>query len=147
MRFRDVSELRQALKGSDIELPADLPKPPPRKRGLPKDDHLARQFEGVWALIEGPDLIPEYRFHTVREWRADYAHPSARVTIEIEGGTRNRNKPGRHNRHDGYRDDCIKYNAATLEGWCVFRFTSDMLDAENLRPVADFIRQRNHDDA
>lgn len=72
-----------------------------------------------------PMPVEEYRFHSVRRWRADFAWPAAKVLVEIEGGQWT---GGRHNRAAGYAKDCEKYNTATLEGWRVFRFTPQMLD-------------------
>ena len=34
---------------------------------------------------------------------------------------------GRHTTGAGFRQDCVKYNLASLEGWTVMRFTSDMV--------------------
>ncbi len=73
---------------------------------------LERTFDTLWRQLDGPELVPEYEF----------APP--RIAIEIDGGTYN---GGRHTTGNGYRDDCIKLNAAQLRGWFVFRLTSDML--------------------
>ncbi|MEN2997553.1 MAG: hypothetical protein ABDH28_00725 [Brevinematia bacterium] len=68
----------------------------------------------------------EYRFaiHRGFGYRFDYAIPSIKVAIEIEGGVY---IYGRHNNPIGYTEDVIKYNIATLEGWRVYRFTTEML--------------------
>jgi len=70
----------------------------------------------------------EYRFHPTRKWRFDYAIPDSRIAIEYEGGVWSR---GRHSRGKGYISDCDKYNAATVLGWRVLRYTIDHL---NKRP-------------
>jgi hypothetical protein len=74
------------------------------------------------------DAIPlpperEYRFSDVRVWRADFAYPDVRILVEIEGG----GGKGRHTSVAGFRQDCIKYNAATALGWKVYRFDGVML--------------------
>jgi very-short-patch-repair endonuclease len=79
------------------------------------------------ALIRAaglPEPENEYRFHPVRRWRFDFAWPAHKVAVEIEGG---RWVMGRHNHPQGFQNDCIKYNAAALLGWRVFRYTPEML--------------------
>jgi very-short-patch-repair endonuclease len=66
----------------------------------------------------------EYYFAKPRKFRADFAWPSKKMLVEIEGGTYIN---GRHNRGDGYESDCEKYNLAALDGWLVLRFTTSML--------------------
>ena len=46
------------------------------------------------------------------------------VALEIEGVHRSRTT--RHLTITGYRNDCIKYNAAQVLGWVVLRYTQDM---------------------
>lgn len=65
--------------------------------------------------LEGWDLVREYRFHPERRWRFDFAFPSQRLGIEVDGR-------GRHQSVDGVRKDCEKGNAAVLLGWRVLRF-------------------------
>lgn len=67
----------------------------------------------------------EYRFHPVRKFRFDFAWPDFKTALEVEGGTFTN---GRHTRPKGYESDCHKYNLATLEGWKVFRVTTDMVN-------------------
>ncbi len=65
----------------------------------------------------------EFRFHPVRKWRFDFI-VGKDIAIEVEGGTWN---GGRHTRGKAFEGDCTKYNTATLFGWRVFRFTTDMV--------------------
>ena len=74
----------------------------------------------------------EYRFHPVRKWRADYAIESIRVLIEVEGGIWTQ---GRHTRGKGYLGDMEKYNAATVMGWKVLRYTPDQLHTKSLEDI------------
>lgn len=67
-----------------------------------------------------PKYETEYRFHKTRRWRFDYAWPLRKVALEVEGGVWTK---GRHTRGGGYLGDMEKYNAATLLGWRVIRFT------------------------
>lgn len=65
-------------------------------------------------------IVRQYRFHPVRRWTFDFAFPSKRVAIEVDGR-------GRHQTVVGVRRDCEKSNEAALMGWCVLRIpTSDL---------------------
>lgn len=80
-----------------------------------------------------PDgAIAEFRFHKKRRWRFDWAWPSARVALEIEGGLFGRGKKcpvcGRrkvagHSSIERTKTDLEKYNQAVLLGWRVLRVT------------------------
>jgi very-short-patch-repair endonuclease len=72
-----------------------------------------------------PEPKPEVRFEPTRRWKFDFAWPLEHLAAEVEGGTR---VNGRHSRHDGYERDCEKYNHATLLGWRVLRFTTEMVN-------------------
>lgn len=89
---------------------------------------LERTFLFNWRALGGPALKAEYRFNDRRKWRFDFACPTHRLAVEVEGGQWT---GGRHTRGGGFQADCEKYNAATLAGWRVFRFTGPMLK----RPV------------
>jgi len=66
----------------------------------------------------------EYHFHPERKWRFDFAIPAERIGIEVEGGIWTQ---GAHTRGTGFSEDCEKYNAATIEGWSVLRYTAKTL--------------------
>lgn len=68
--------------------------------------------------------VPEFKFHPVRKWRADFAFPAHMILIEIEGGVWIQ---GRHQTGKGFSADCEKYSHAALLGYRVFRFTPDMV--------------------
>lgn len=68
----------------------------------------------------------EYKFHSRRKWRLDYAWPGALVAVELDGGTFT---AGRHNRGAGYLADCRKLNEAALAGWRVLRVTTRMVES------------------
>jgi len=80
------------------------------------------ESEIVGAGLPQPER--EFRFHPVRRWRFDFAWPALRLAVEIEGGAWVR---GRHTRGPGFSGDCEKYNAATLGGWKILRFTPDAI--------------------
>lgn len=75
------------------------------------------------ANLPEPDL--EVRFHPQRKWRFDLAWPAYRLAVEVEGGVWS---GGRHVRGQGYIGDCRKYNHASLLGWRLLRFPTEMIE-------------------
>jgi hypothetical protein len=61
-------------------------------------------------------------FAGLKDWRFDFAIPSQKIAIEIEGGIFT---GGRHVQGVGFEKDCEKYNCALLLGWRVLRFSSN----------------------
>lgn len=127
----------------------------------PKVSKLEAQFIALWESISTIKLVPEYRFHPARNWRFDFADPGSKVAIEIEGGIYCKSKKsktteynsggtrvihtetdnrtgGRHNTGKGFKEDCEKYNAATMLGWKVIRLT-EVRRAE-LEEINNFVR-------
>lgn len=72
-------------------------------------------------LMKLPEPVREYCFDKNRRWRFDFAYPDKQIAIEVEGGVY---AQGRHTRGKGYTQDCEKYNAATEQGWAVYRYTT-----------------------
>jgi very-short-patch-repair endonuclease len=99
--------------------------------------------ELLWQIQCAGLPIPEreYRFHPKRKWQSDFAWPNVRLIVEVEGGIYRR---GRHTRPAGYHKDCEKYNATTLMGWGLLRFTSDMVhDGTALRRIEEALAMAN----
>ena len=97
----------------------------------------------------------EFRFHNKRKWRLDYAYPSLKIGIEINGGawkkTTYRNKRGelvtaiggRHNIGNGYLRDIEKKNTLTILGWAILEFTPDQTSkSETIDQIALLIQAR-----
>ena len=76
---------------------------------------LQQSFKGV-------EVVKEFRFHPTRKWRFDYAFPSLRVAVEVDGGVWT---GGRHINPAGYVNDMEKLNTAASMGWLVLRITTD----------------------
>jgi hypothetical protein len=113
--------------------------------GLQKETGAPVRFNEAHVLLEKHlkelDLYwtKEAQFHPTRKWRFDFllyrwegtgllaariAEP-LRIAVEIEGAIWSR---GRHTRGKGYQADLDKYNAATMMGYRVLRFsTHDVL--------------------
>lgn len=89
----------------------------------------------------GADVVTEYQFHPKRKWRFDYAIPSHKIAIEVEGGAWIN---GRHNRASGFLKDMEKYNAAAVLGWRLLRVTPQtLLLSETLQMVAEAVKYEN----
>jgi very-short-patch-repair endonuclease len=95
---------------------------------------LERSFYTHWLqLARGlPEPKPGYVFHPTRRWELDFAWVEEKLAVEIEGGQWTQ---GRHQRGKGFQADMDKYNALTLSGWRLLRFTTghfedpqDMID-------------------
>lgn len=85
------------------------------------------------------DCVREHRF-CERMWRFDYAIPSLKIAIEVEGGVWT---GGRHTRPQGFIGDMEKYNRATAMGWKVLRFMPErLLAASTLDLIKMSIQER-----
>ena len=87
------------------------------------EDKLVR----ILADADVPTYQREHRFHPTRRWRFDFAWPDYKLAVEVEGGAWT---GGRHTRGSGFVADCDKYNAATVLGWRVLRYTTSHLRDE-----------------
>ena len=92
-----------------------------------KRDVSARQAALLQQLNEQHRCwVREYKFHSERRWRFDFAHLELKLAIEVEGLCAEWQK-SRHTTIKGYIEDCEKYNAAALLGWTVLRYTYSTL--------------------
>lgn len=73
-----------------------------------------RLFLALLRLEKIPLPDTEVRFHPTRRWRWDYAWPTQRLALEVQGGIW---VQGRHSRGAGMRADFEKYNAGAILGW------------------------------
>lgn len=96
------------------------------------------KFALAWRAAGGPLLTAEYHFDQTRRWRADYAHLATRTLIELEGGVAYKS---RHTSPKGFVADCEKYNAATAQGWAVFRLPTGFKQAD-VEAIVQYIRLR-----
>ena len=124
IHLQDVGKVQQAL---------------PPKQLSPKSQ-LEEKFLVLWMHLGGPALEREYRFGETMH-RADFAHLPTRILIELEGGTWSKTKKSRHSTPSGYRDDCRKYNLATMQGWRVLRLTADMVTVPYLETLIHYFER------
>jgi very-short-patch-repair endonuclease len=98
--------------------------------------YLEQQFMRLLQRHELPNPVREYKFHPVRKWRFDFAWPKIKVAVEIDGGTFGGTKMlGNHAIGMRYQQDCIKSNAAQLEGWAVLRADREMVGTDEFGAV------------
>lgn len=78
-------------------------------------------FERLWQQIAKLRTTwkPDFYFHPDRNWRTDFAIPSIRVAVEIEGFG--------HKITARFNEDIEKYNMMQEEGWTLLRYTPQML--------------------
>jgi very-short-patch-repair endonuclease len=84
--------------------------------------YLEELFERQISRYNLPQPVREFRFHG---WFFDFAYPTLRIAIEIDGGTY---IGGAHVRGKGYERDCKKNNKAQIEGWIVLRADRNMVN-------------------
>lgn len=112
-----------------------------------------------------PDPVHDRRFHGKRMWRFDYSWEGHRVAVELEGGVisvpvtcnhcrrpvirfdkRTKTKRrvyavmGGHTTTEGYRRDCVKYNAAAGLGWRVLRYTAIDIEHSPILTIQEVCR-------
>lgn len=96
-------------------------------------EDIRMKFIEKVKLLLNLEVIPEYRFNPKRKWRLDYAIPSIKVAIEVEGAVW---ANGRHTRGSGFIKDMEKYNALSVSGWTLIRVTpSTLFDQKTIENV------------
>lgn len=102
-----------------------------RQAVKPHISKLEQKFRRAWEFPPpGPyapsvdlkhqcPMVAEHRFHPSRKWRFDFAWPSVKVAVEIQGGGFRR---GKHTRGVGQQNDMDKLNEAQRLGWIVLQF-------------------------
>lgn len=89
----------------------------------PKELSEGEETFALHLRANGIDFDREVCLIPGRKWRVDFLiKPS--LVIEVEGGSW---QMGRHQRATGFTEDCAKYNALTLAGYSVLRFTTAMV--------------------
>ena len=112
-------------------------KPKIRKKNVPVP--YLKQYPVFFRLISDnlsiPEPVEEFKFHPVRKWRLDLCWPDQKLALEIEGGVFTN---GRHVRPTGFIKDLEKYNALSILGYSLLRFTpQQMKNCESY----DFLRE------
>ena len=74
-----------------------------------------------------PAPVQEFRFHSARKWRLDFAWPDRYVAIEVHGAV---HQYGRHVRGSGFERDREKMNAAQILGFRVLEYSTGQMKGE-----------------
>ena len=77
-----------------------------------------RGFAALLPFFGIPKCECEFKFHPSRKYRFDYAWPTPKVAVELEGAIWTR---GGHSTPRGILRDIEKYNEALNLGWKVIR--------------------------
>lgn len=67
-----------------------------------------------------------HAFHEYVGWEFDFAYPTVKLAIEVNGR-------GRHQSLAGYEADCQKLNAAIEQGWRVLQFPAVRVEIHKRR--------------
>lgn len=97
------------------------------KRPKVKGEKIPNEFEAKLARELKTlkiEFEQEFEFHPKRKWRADFHLVGKKILVEVEGAIWS---GGRHTRGKGYIGDMEKYNAATMMGFQVLRFSTDQV--------------------
>lgn len=78
----------------------------------------------LFTLFGVPIPVREFMPFTHRRWRADYAWPDVKLSVELEGGV--------HRIKDKFSRDLEKYNAMVADGWRILRYKPGKVDFEQV---------------
>lgn len=76
----------------------------------------------AWCKTHDLILLVELKFSPVRKWRFDWAIPELKIAIEYEGIF---SPKSGHTTLGGYMKNLEKYNAATVLGWRILRYSGN----------------------
>ncbi|BCT88956.1 DUF559 domain-containing protein [Acinetobacter variabilis] len=119
MTSYSIAEYKKMVKSTRPKGRSTRPKVKGEKVPNEFEAKLARELKTLKIKFE-----QEFYFHPDRKWRADFHLIDKKILVEIEGGIWS---GGRHTRGKGYLGDMEKYNAATMMGFQVIRFSTDQV--------------------
>lgn len=119
MTSYSIAEYKKMVKATRPKGRSTRPKVKGEKVPNEFEAKLARELKTLKIKFE-----QEFYFHPKRKWRADFHLIDKKILVEVEGGIWS---GGRHTRGKGYLRDLEKYNAATMMGFQVIRFSTDQV--------------------
>ena len=119
MTSYSIAEYKKMVKATRSKGRSTRPKVKGEKVPNEFEAKLARDLQALKIKFE-----QEFYFHPKRKWRADFHLIDKKILVEVEGGIWS---GGRHTRGKGYLGDMEKYNAATMMGFQVIRFSTDQV--------------------
>lgn len=100
--------------------------------------YLENQFRSLWnCYYPNKDLYAQYRFAPPRKYTLDFADPTKRIGIEIQGGIW-QSKSG-HSGGTGVTEDAEKICLASILGWRIFQLVGAAITKDNLDAIAETI--------
>ncbi|WP_180171424.1 hypothetical protein [Acinetobacter sp. YH12023] len=119
MNSYSIAEYKQMIGGAKPKRGTKRTKVKSQKVPNEFEAKLARELKALKI-----DFEQEFKFHPSRKWRADFHLKGRMILVEVEGGIWS---GGRHTRGKGYIGDMEKYNAATMLGYQVIRFSTEQV--------------------
>jgi len=119
MTSYSIAEYKKMVKATKSKGRSTRPKVKGEKVPNEFEAKLARELKTLKIEFE-----QEFEFHPKRKWRADFHLVGKKILVEVEGAIWS---GGRHTRGKGYIGDMEKYNAATMMGFQVIRFSTDQV--------------------
>ena len=119
MTSYSIAEYKKMVKATRAKGRSKRPKVKSEKIPNEFEAKLARELKTLKIECE-----QEFEFHPKRKWRADFHLVGKKILVEVEGAIWS---GGRHTRGKGYIGDMEKYNAATMMGFQVLRFSTDQV--------------------
>ena len=119
MTSYSIAEYKKMVKATRAKGRSKRPKVKSEKIPNEFEAKLARELKTLKI-----DFEQEFKFHPDRKWKADFHLIDKKILVEVEGGIWT---SGRHTRGKGYLGDMEKYNAATMMGFQVIRFSTDQV--------------------
>ncbi|MDR6628135.1 very-short-patch-repair endonuclease [Acinetobacter lwoffii] len=119
MTSYSIAEYKKMIKATKPKGRSKRPKVKGEKIPNEFEAKLARELKTLKIEFE-----QEFEFHPKRKWRADFHLVGKKILVEVEGAIWS---GGRHTRGKGYIGDMEKYNAATMMGFQVIRFSTDQV--------------------
>lgn len=121
MRSISLAEYKKMIGASKPKRGSKRPKVKGEKVQSEGESKLARDLKALKIEFE-----QEFKFHPKRKWKADFHLVGKMILVEVEGGIWMEGG-GRHTRGKGYIGDMEKYNAATMMGYQVIRFSTEQV--------------------
>lgn len=119
MTSYSIAEYKKMVKATRPKGRSKRPKVKGEKVPNEFEAKLARELKTLKIEFE-----QEFEFHPKRKWRADFHLVGKKILVEVEGAIWS---GGRHTRGKGYIGDMEKYNAATMMGFQVLRFSTEQV--------------------
>lgn len=120
--------------GYSINEPTKRQRPAQLDNALPKGSKHEVKFVQIWGWLNGPTLEREVKFWPERKFRFDFCHMKTMVAVEVDGFG--------HQKSNRYNADIEKLNKAAELGYRVYRLTPNLITANKLTEIIEFIRSK-----